>query len=210
MKRPLLILALTLSALVAIPAPAAEAQTTRVGFSFHGDMAEAGFSSVDASGCVVTDVFVFAIDGRIIGPGVGDVRSAVAIDIFQFDVCADRVVFAFSSIATLAADEFQITDRLKAATLNTTVEGVESVSGASINIDIHVTWTGEGAIFRQKDRFQTSERPGNKLMVFFDRVGRSATASGTVTFGTTNFTPEPALFANISSVKEGELEIIHE
>jgi hypothetical protein len=38
---------------------------------------------------------------------------------------------------------------------------------------------------------------------------RDATASGTVSDGTTNFTPEPAVFADMGSVKQGEVDIIH-
>jgi len=41
-------------------------------------------------------------------------------------------------------------------------------------------------------------------------AGRFAAASGTVSDGTTNFTPEPASFAQLSSLKRGELDISHE
>jgi hypothetical protein len=211
MNKRLLIMMLALSALVSLPAPAAEAQTSRVGFSFHGDVAEAGFSSFDASGCLRTDVIIFALDGRIIGPDERDLRSVVVIDIFQTDVCAgDTLVFFFSSSEPLAADEFQVKDRLRTATLDATVEGFEFISGTSLTIDIHVTWTGEGPISRLKERFQTSNGPGNFFMEWRDFVSRHATASGTVTDGTTNFTPEPTDGAQLLSVKEGQLEIIRE
>lgn len=201
MNKRLLIMVLALSALVALPAPAAEAQTSRVGFSFHGDVAEAGFSSFDASGCLRTDVIIFALDGRIIGPDEHDLRSVVVIDIFQTDVCAgDALVFFFSSFEQLAGDEFQVNDRLRTATLDATVEG----------FDIHVTWTGEGAISRLKERFRFSNGPGNFFMEWRDILSRHATASGTVTDGTTNFTPEPTDGAQLVSVKEGQLEIIRE
>ena len=45
-----------------------------------------------------------------------------------------------------------------------------------------------------------------------DGTFRQATASGTVSDGTTNFTPEPALLTGntrLGSIKVGEVDIIH-
>lgn len=137
------------------------------------------------------------------------VTSSAAISIFQFDHCTGMPLFDVTAFPTLAEDEFQIDNQLDTATLNATVEVFENISGASIPIDVHISWTGIGPTFRTKDRFQSSQ-PGSKLKIRFDGVSRAATASGTVSDGTTNFTPEPAVFADMGSAKQGELEIIHE
>jgi hypothetical protein len=39
---------------------------------------------------------------------------------------------------------------------------------------------------------------------------RQATASGTVSDGTTNFTPQPATFANLFSTSQGSVMITHD
>jgi hypothetical protein len=51
--------------------------------------------------------------------------------------------------------------------------------------------------------------PGFKVLKRFDGTGRPAAASSTVSDGTTNFTPEPALVAELGSIRQGELDIIH-
>jgi hypothetical protein len=44
----------------------------------------------------------------------------------------------------------------------------------------------------------------------FDGTARSADASGTISDGTTNFSPQPATGAVLSSVKRGELDVTHQ
>jgi hypothetical protein len=205
MKRLLLIPALALAVLVATPAAGAETLHA----SFKGQFAEAQFSSVDPSGCVVTDVFIFAVDGTVKETGNPEVTSSAAISVFQFDRCTGMPLFDVTAFPTLAKDEFQIDNQLDTATLNATVEVFENISGTSIPIDVHISWTGNGPTFRTKDRFQSSQ-PGSKLKVRFDGVSRAATASGTVSDGMTNFTPQAAVFANMGSAKQGEMEIIRE
>jgi hypothetical protein len=207
MKRLLLILALALSALVATPASAAGAETLH--FSFKGQTADAFFSSVDPSGCVFTEVGVFAVDGRVKETGHPAVSSEAFIFISQFDACTDTLLLAADGSATLAPGEFQIDQQLTTASLNTTIEVFDFVSGTSFPVDVSVSWTGVGATFRIKDHFQI-KTPGFKVNSRFDGTFREATASGTVSDGTTNFTPEPAVFAELGSVKQGEVVIIHE
>lgn len=103
MKRLLLIPALALSVLVATPAAGAETLHA----SFKGQFAEAEFSSLDPSGCVVTDVFIFAVDGRVKETGHPVVTSSAAISIFQFDHCTGMALFDVTAFPTLAEDEFR-------------------------------------------------------------------------------------------------------
>jgi hypothetical protein len=72
-----------------------------------------------------------------------------------------------------------------------------------------VSWTGSGDIVSVKDHDHLKE-PGFKLNARFTGTSRNATASGTVSDGTTNFTPQPAEFADMGSTKRGEVVIIHE
>jgi len=206
MKRLVLSVAVLLSMLVtALPAHAAGAETLH--FSFRGLEAEAFFDSVD--GCVETSVDVFAVDGRTkSGPGQPAAESVAAIFISQFDVCTGGLLLAADGFATLTPNQFQIDKQLTAATLNATIEVTDFVSGTVFPVDVSVSWTGTGAIVTVKDRFHLTA-PGFKVNSRFDGTTRDATASGTVSNGTTNFTPEPAVFADLRSVKQGEVDIIH-
>jgi len=206
MKRLFLILALALTALAATSVSGAAGAST-LHFSFKGQFAEAVFDSLDPSGCVETFVFVEGVNGTVKETGHPTVSSMAVITIDQFDFCTGTETLFAEGQATLAAGEFQI-KMLTTATLNATIEVFDFVSGASFPVDVSVSWTGVGATTTQKDHFQI-KGPDFKVNSRFMGTFRNATASGTVSDGTTNFTPESAVFADMGSVKQGEVDIIH-
>jgi hypothetical protein len=207
MKRLFLILALALTALTVTSVSGAAGAST-LHFSFKGQFAEAVFDSVDPSGCVETFVFVEGINGTVKEAGKPAVSSTAVITIDQFDFCTGTETLFAVGEATLAAGEFQIDKMLTTATLNATIEVSDFVSGTSFPVDVSVSWTGVGATTTQKDHFQI-KGPDFKVNSRFMGTFRDATASGTVSDGTTNFTPESAVFADMGSVKQGEVDIIH-
>jgi hypothetical protein len=207
MKRFSLALAVVMSTLVVVfPAHAAPADTFH--FSFKGQSAEAFFSSTDPSGCIQTDAFVFAVDGKVKQDGAHGVESSAFVAISRIDLCTGTVLLDTFGSATLAPAEFVIDTRLTSATLDTTVTVTDFVSGTTFPVDMALGWTGTGAPFRVKQHSQT-KTPGFKLNSRFDGTSRNAAASGTVSDGTTNLTPEPAGFADMSSAKSGEVSITH-
>ena len=152
---------------------------------------------------------VFAVAGRVKdGPGqpAADFFAEVFID--QFDFCTETGLISAFGTTTLSAGEFQIDKKITSATLNTTIEVEDFLSGTSFPVDVNVSWTGTGDPFREKDHSQI-KTPTFKLNSHFDGTFRDAEASGTVSDGTTNFTPEPPFIAEMGSVKEGELAIEH-
>lgn len=207
MKRLFLILALALTALTATSVSGAAGAST-LHFSFKGQFAEAGFDSLDPSGCVDTFVYVEGVNGTVKETGQPTASSLAVVVIDQFDFCTSTETLFAVGEATLAAGEFQIDKMLTTATLNTTIEVFDEVSGTSFPVDIGVSWTGVGATTTQKDHFQI-HGPDFKVNSRFMGTFRDATASGTVSDGTTNFTPESAVFADMGSVKQGEVDIIH-
>ena len=70
-----------------------------------------------------------------------------------------------------------------------------------------MSWTGFGPTTTQKDHFQI-KGPDFKVNSRFMGTFRDATAPGTISDGTTNFTPESAVLADMGSVKQGEVDII--
>ncbi|MCM8748573.1 hypothetical protein NET02_05395 [Thermomicrobiaceae bacterium CFH 74404] len=203
-----LVLALGLFGVLAAlqPLRAAEAETHH--FWFKSQFAEAFFSNLDETGCVVTDAFVAAVDGRSKEAGTPEVSSQAFLFISRFDQCTGTQLLAAEGFPILTEREFQIDHRLTTATLETTIEVFDYVSGTSFPVDVSVSWEGSGDRVRISDHFQV-KAPGFKLNARFDGTFRTAQASGPISDGTTDFTPDPAVFANMSSVKQGELVVTH-
>jgi hypothetical protein len=208
MKRLVFAVALLLSLLVtALPAHAAGAQTRH--FSFKGQFATAVFQTVDSSGCIKTFVTVIAEDHRIKQAGPPEATLRATIELLQLDSCSGKLLLSALGVATLTPDQFQIDTQFNAATLNATIEVTDFVSGNTFPVDVSVSWTGSGDIVREKDHVHLKE-PGFKLNARSIGTSRNAIASGTVSDGTTNFTPEPAVSAEMGSTKSGAVVIIHE
>lgn len=207
-KRVFVALALALI-WIALPVMSALAGAVTFHFSFKGQDAFAFFESFDSSGCIGTFVGVSAVDGSVkTGPGQPAVESSAFMFIDQFDFCTGiSLISAFGS-NPLVADEFQIDKNLNSATLNTAIVVCCDSSGTSFLVPVGVNWTGTGDPFRQKNHFQI-KTPGFKLNFRFDGTFRNAEASGSVSVGGTNLTPDPAVFAQMGSVKQGEVAIVH-
>ena len=188
MKRFMLAVTLLLSLLVtALPAHAVGAETLHL--SFKGQYAQAGFQTVDSSGCIKTFVTVIAEDGRIKQAGPPEATLRAMVDLFQLDSCSGTLLRSAFGLATLTADQFQIDKKLNAATLNATIEVTDVRFSNTFPVDVSVSWTGSGDIVHLKDPVHGTSR--------------NATASGTVSDGTTNFTPQPAVSAEMGSTKRG-------
>ena len=209
MMKKFVIVAVLALALVALPLPAHAAGADTFHFRFTGQFAEAFLESFDPSGCIGTFVGVFAVDGRVkTGPGQPAAESVAQMFIDQFDFCNETSLISAFGFTTLSADEFQIDKKITSATLNTTIEVFDFVSGTSFPVEISVSWTGIGDTFSVKDRLHI-KTPDFKVNSRFDGTFRNAEASGTVSDGTTNFTPDPTVSADMGSVKQGEVAIVH-
>jgi hypothetical protein len=191
----------------ALPAHAAGAETRH--FSFKGQFAEAVFHTVDSSGCIETFVTVIADDNRIKQTGQPEATSRGEIDVFQVDHCAGRLLRSAFGLATLTPAQFHIDQHLNAAMLHATTQVTDVVSGKTFPVDVSVRWTGSGDTVRDKNPVHLKE-PGFKRIARFIGAVRNATASGSVSDGTSNFTPQPASVADMGSVKQGEVVITHQ
>ena len=176
-------------------------------FKFRGQSADAFFSSVDPSGCTFTDVGAFPSEGVSQSPpGPGGSGSGVGMFISVFDACTGTQLLAADGFASLADPDFQVFGKLNAATLNAEVPMFDYISGTPFNVSVNLVWIGGSDISRQSfsSHFQS---PGCKVYNRFRGTFRSAVASGTVSDGSTNFTPEPSLGASIASVRSGDMSI---
>lgn len=176
-------------------------------FKFSGNSADAFFSMTDNSGCVVTFVGVFANQGKFQSPpGPGSTSSFADMFIDQFDFCTETsLLSAFGSIS-LDNGAFEIDRSLTSATLNATIPVFDFISGTEFNVSVDLVWTGIGELSR--GTFHSHfKSPGCIINERFNGSFRSGEASGTVSDGVTNFTPNPSEFANLSSTKSGSLFI---
>jgi len=203
---------LAVAAALAVVASASPVHAATVTFhaSFKGQYVDTGFWSSDPSGCVVTNVFIRALDGESkTDSGGPEANSFASVQVSRFDQCTSRLLSAVSGHAELVEGDFRVDQVLKAATLETTLELSDHVSGTSFPVDIAVAWTGVGDTYTGKSRSQFRS-PGFNYISRISGSTRDATAMGTVTDTTTNFTPEPADFAEIAKVKSGEVIISHQ
>jgi hypothetical protein len=176
---------------------------------FSGTSAEAFFSSTDPSGCISTFVFLAANDENPQSPpDAGTASSHGSVLISRRDDCTDTVLLGATGLAELADPDFQVNKPLTSATLNTTIEVFDFVSSSSFNVDVSMTWTGAGDVNREivNNHF---ELPGLIVNTQFTGAHRPAVASGFVTNGVMNFTPNPSFRAEISSVIAGSVFIEH-
>ena len=182
--------------------------SAKAGYIFRakGPSADAYFSTIDGSGCVFTDIYVFASDNTNQSPpGRAGKSSSVNMFISQYDTCTDTQLFAADGFASLAPSEFQVNKKLTSASLRATVTMFDYVSGTPFDVFVDLDWTGNGPLSRQNGH-SNYQSPGCSFKSRFNGTSRSAEVSGSVSDGTTNFTPEP-FGGSIWSFKNSEMSI---
>jgi hypothetical protein len=165
---------------------------------------DAYFQSTDPSGCIVTDIRVFATQHYFQSPpGPGISEPFVSLDIFQNDVCTGVRLFQASG-GTTANIDLQVNRHLNRATLSAIVPVFEGVSQTFLELDVDLAWTAVGPRTNQ-NHHEHFKSPGCHMMFRSSGVFRSAEASGSISDGATNYAPEAALVANIFSTKSGNV-----
>lgn len=207
MRRALIALApLAVLVAAAAPADAGAAQVTHL--SVRQEAASAFFTSIDASGCVTTNVGLVAADAVVKQAGAPTTGPQASIGILEFDGCTGTTLLSAFAVAPLARGEFQIDRRLSTASLHATVTATDIDTGTSFPVGLTISWIGVGDVFPTSSR-DVFKSPGFTLKTSFSGTSRSAVATGSVSDGTTDLTPEPALFAQLDAVRFGEMTIVH-
>ena len=202
MRRISGLLPLLLSSLLVLvfstASPVLAASGTSAHFTFHGLTAFAEFDTYSPNGCVETFVYVDGTHSH--NYTVGDVF------IGQFDYCTQTLLL--SAFGSASNPNFQIDKKLGSASLNTTIPVTDYVSGNTFNVSISVTWTAIDALMHENGSFHFHSK-GFIDNSHFNAGFRDANASGTVSDGTTNYTPDSALYAQLASMKSGDVFITH-
>jgi hypothetical protein len=187
-----------------VGAGSAQAATSQH-YSVRGTLAEAGFDS--QSGCIDTSAYVFGGIGRVKQTGKPASNSEIDVYVSRYDVCNEQSVsFAWGSIQP-SGDELRIDKRLDSATLDATVP-VTDYDGNTVPLQVDVTWQGVGDAVKERGRSQYSTA-GFKEMSSFSGVFRDANASGTISDGQTDYSPEPAQWAELGKNSYTDITITH-
>ena len=186
-------------------------------FHFSGLSADAGFFNSNPQGCfcymdptcICTNVFVFATESRFQNPpGPGGRSSSAFVAIYQYDSTIPLLYIDCS--VPLADSDFQVNKMLDSATFTATLLGCfghdyvyDSDFYQDVNVDL--VWTGIGPLSRgnSHNHFQS---PGYIVNEHFNGTSRPADVSGSVSDGSTDFTPNSG-FGSIISVKSGTVVI---
>lgn len=187
--------------------------STRAAVTFHQIFKDLGITDTEfssSSECVETDVF-FDIGGNGVihqPPGPPSSGSEVSFQISKFDTCTFTQFLYAICLAFPTASEFQVSNNLSSAKMNlTNVICSDFVSNTTFNVSVNLTWMATTNNSTQQSGHTRYQYPGLIVDVHFEGVSRSAQASGIVTDGITNFTPQPSVYGSITSIKSGELDM---
>jgi hypothetical protein len=151
---------------------------------FHGLSAEALFDSKSPDGCIETFVSLVVS------------HSGDSIFIIQDDNCTGTI--DFRNNVTMPIGDFQVSNDLRSANFSATFPDP--------NINVSVSWTATGPLGHDTSTSQFHNGSFTTI-VHSDATFRLGAASGTVSDGTTNFTPSPSFFAQIMSARSGIVTI---
>ncbi len=169
-------------------------------FRFHGLSAFAFFDNVN--GCIDTSVSVDGFQNTV------NKQTSSGADIFidQFDNCAGTELLAAEG--STSNPSFQIDKKLLSASLSANILVTDFLTNNTFNVSVSVAWTSTSAIGHENSTFHFHTK-GFTENGHFNADFRDANASGTVSDGTTNFTPSPSVFAQTMSAKQVDVSIFH-
>ena len=174
-------------------------------FKLKGQSANAHFSNVDQSGCIYTDVYVYASEEIVsTQPGPGTPSSGASVSIYQFDACTGTQLLGADGFVPLAGPDFQVSKKLDSAALNTTITVFDYLTGSSYDVSIALTWTATSPLGRQTSQSHY-QFAGCHQTYHNNGTFRFAQVSGSVSDGVTDFAASPFSDASISSVKTGSV-----
>ena len=174
-------------------------------YKFKGYSASAFFSETDPSGCIVTGGSVFVFENISHSPpGPGSYTTDVFVDLFQQDICTDTTLLSASNSAPAEITAFNVAGNLDTATVVATVPMFDYVSNTAFDLTLDLTWTGTSPLGHQSTQYKVNFE-GCHTHLKNTSSFRYAEASGTVSDGTTNFTPSPSEQGSIFRAQGGEI-----
>jgi hypothetical protein len=144
--------------------------------------ASAAFTSLDSTGCVVTELFIVGMEERLQQPPEnGDWSASAELFLSRRDTCTGQDVMRASESGD---GEIAFTvDGLASATLRGTVPIFDFLTGSGFTLAVDLSWTGTGDA---RDTGHSADLPTQTV------TRRDAIAAGTVLLSGINLTPNPS------------------
>jgi hypothetical protein len=203
MKRALLILAVSL--LVAVGTVTAATAGRATLFRDAGYTVDTYFTTTSAG--VLTNVNLYASDGLTKSPGGPSERSRpLSVFILQKDVATDEILLDVNAYVQLDPGVLAIDPQIRRARLHTVVEGIDGVSGRTVDIAVDLVVTGVGPLERAHTRVHFVDEELTLNAHGNSRV-RYAEARASVSIDGVQYTPNPAFFAYLSRSSGGDVWI---
>ncbi len=206
MRKATLLFAILLAALD-IPAQQTPTSITH----FLGHAATAFFYSVDATGCTATQASLLLTNGRqVVSPGQKTNLASLFLVLQQSNICGGySVLIASNPVAAIPASDVTFISS-NSATVKTTLQMFDSISNTSFSVSVNLAFTATGRGSRQNIVFHSGGPPSllsPMVVIHGSDFEQPAVAIGTISNGTTNFTPAPSEAATIGSQAEGFIEV---
>jgi hypothetical protein len=153
----------------------------------RGTSAIAYFNNLDASGCVRTEVYVLAYE-LVVRTPPNPANSMTGADLIfsQYDLCSQALLKVAFGYATLSPRDFRATGNLGSATLHTSFNALDNVSGTPINFDVNLTWKASGSAVRTHGHSHYGSA-GFISNYRTNGISRPSGAWGSVSDGTANY-----------------------
>jgi hypothetical protein len=196
---------LFLTLILPIAAPRAHAAAQVTIFHISGNAVLASFHNLDASGCIITDTFVFASADTIHNPLGGPTPNLVTgVAISQFDQCVGFLIRA--AVGSTNDVNFQIAKDLTSATLSGSFPLDDLVSGTTLQVTVNLTWTGNGNTVHQVFHGHL-QLPGFVSNGLFNGDMQDGQASGVISGADQNFAPGVSVSAQLQQNTVGDITV---
>jgi hypothetical protein len=197
---------MALSALILAPVSVANAASTKVSVAnLRGPLINVGFTTLDPSGCIETDTFVSAnLPSYQQLPSKPVTTGVASVNIFEYDSCTDTTILDASGLTEdLPAGALQVSKQLDQASLVATIPMLNIDTNETFSVDVNVSLVGTSAIHRDDVNSNDFYGGGCHVLNRWKGSGRTASATGTVTDGVTNYTPDLTDAGEIGYVIDG-------
>jgi len=200
-----LLIATASLAFLSLPAQA-QTGTQVLAASSKSSVATSNFSL--AEGCVRTGTQVTLLDWQGTDNRSGHVTQKEAyLYVGSLDICTGQNLFFGDGGIDLSPDQFAFDLKLGSARLTANIPVYDYVSGTVVNVHVDLTWIATGAPVGGPVVTHFTYPDGSKFTSHGNGDQWGAIASGTVSAGSVNFTPDPDESADIASGSGGFIVI---
>jgi hypothetical protein len=191
----------SIGAIAALSAPASAHADGPSRFVSFSNARAAGAEFFATSACIDTHVEVQGVQPlagtTVQNQGVTHpVDTGVFMEVEQFDHCSNVPLLDAMTPCCGGPPPpgvgLMIARDLRSAALNGAVPLVDQVSNAPVTMTVHLAWTGIPPLTRLNTQLSITDPGLQHMSITNHGTGEGATATGTVSDGTTNYTPNPS------------------